>query len=90
MVHIPRSIYGPFSVKIPRTIRLECMQIQFPNSTPLDYLEQAYSDLDYIGGEGDAMLKRVQTELSDIECFWQLLTAETLSKSNNLLINYGP
>ena len=55
------------------------MQIQFPNSTPLDYLEQAYSDLDYIGGEGDAMLKRVQTELSDIECFWQLLTAETLS-----------
>ena len=24
----------------------------------LDYLEQAYSDLDYIGGEGDAMLKK--------------------------------
>ena len=24
----------------------------------LDYLEQAYSDLDYIGGEGDAILKK--------------------------------
>jgi hypothetical protein len=55
-----------------------------------DYLEQAYSDLDYIGREGDDMLKRVQTELSDIECFWQLLTAESLGANCvKFITSYG-
>lgn len=73
-----------------KTVKPMYTQGDFDGFDYKDYLEQAYSDLDYIGGEGDAILKKVQTELSDVECFWQLLTAETLSENCvKFITSYG-
>jgi len=64
-----------------KAIKPTYTQTDFDGFDYKDYLEQAYADLDYIGGEGETLLKKIQTELSDVGCFWQLLTAENLSEN---------